>query len=305
MTRVLITGATGFVGNQLLRQLDRPVVLSRDPQRAQVSLSQFGAEAYAWDPQSESPPAEAFDGVGTVIHLAGDPVASGRWTAEKKKRIRESRVAGTRHLVQGLAALREKPRVLISASAVGYYGDRGDLELDESAEPGDDFLAEVCRAWEAEALPAREMGIRVVTPRIGIVLGLGGGALAKMLTPFRLGLGGRLGSGRQWMPWIHVQDLVDLLLYAAEHSELSGPINATAPHPVTNLEFTKTLGKVMRRPTVFPVPEFMLKLAMGDFGKVLMDSQRAIPRAAGDAGFQFQFPELEQALRQILGKSLE
>ena len=304
--RALVTGATGFVGRRLLGRLQQPVVLSRDAGRARRLLAAEGhqVEAHRWDPQSEPPPIEALDGVEVVFHLAGEPVAEGRWTAAKKKRLRESRVAGTRNLVQSLSRLAHKPRLLISASAVGFYGSRGDELLDESAAPGNDFLAEICAAWEAEALLARQHGIRVVCPRIGIVLGQGGGALAKMLVPFRYGLGSPLGSGRPWMPWIHIDDLVNAMLFAVEHQQLAGPLNGAAPHPVTNRQFTKTLGKVLARPTILPpVPGFMLRLMLGEFGTVLLSSQRAIPKAAQDAGFEFQFPSLEAALRDILSSN--
>jgi uncharacterized protein (TIGR01777 family) len=298
--RALVTGATGFVGRRLLARLEKPVVLSRNAAKAKQSLAAFKVDAYDWDAQNEPAPAEAFAGVDVVIHLAGEPVAEGRWTAAKKVRLRESRVAGTRNLVQTLAQLPQKPKVLVSASAVGYYGSRGDQILDESAGPEDDFLAEICAAWEAASHQARAAGIRVVNPRVGIVLGEGGGALSKMLTPFKLGLGGPLGNGKQWMPWIHIDDLVGLILHAVEHDELAGPMNGSAPNPVTNREFTKTLGKVLRRPTFFPpVPGFMLRLMLGEFGSVLLTSQRAIPKAALDSGYHFQYADLEAALRAI------
>lgn len=297
----LVTGATGFVGRRLLAKLDKPVVLSRDAARAAKQLEKLNVRAVSWDPMSGPPPAEAFRGIDTVFHLAGDPVAEGRWNEKKKARIRDSRVIGTRNLVAGLRALPTKPKTLITASAVGYYGARGDAELDERAPPGNDFLAEVCLGWEREAAAARELGIRVVPVRIGIVLGEKGGALAKMLTPFKLGIGSPLGNGSQYMPWVHIDDLVELLLFAARELTLNSPLNGVAPHPVTNREFTKTLGCVLGRPTFMPaVPPIVLKLLIGDFGKVLLDSQRAIPQAALAAGFAFRFAELEPALRNVL-----
>lgn len=301
--RALVTGATGFVGHRLLGKLDSPIVLSRNAPRAQAALKEFRASAFEWDPLKGPPPQAAFQGVGAVIHLAGDPVASGRWTKAKKTRIRESREIGTRNLVDGLAALSRKPAVLVSASAVGIYGDRGDDELTESSRPGSDFLAGVCAAWEREASRAAEIGMRVVMVRIGIVLGEGGGALAKMLTPFKLGLGGRLGSGRQYMPWVHIDDLVELLLFGAREAGLHGAVNGVAPHPVTNREFTKTVGKVLGRPTFMPsVPRFALRIMLGEVADVLVSSQRAYPRAALSAGFAFKFPALEPALRDVLRK---
>lgn len=300
--RALVTGATGFVGQRLLAQLEQPVVLSRNSQEATQRLARFGARCVAWDPQQQPAPAEAFSGIDTVFHLAGEPVAEGRWTAAKRVRMRDSRVVGTRHLVETLAQLNPPPRVLVSASAVGYYGSRGDEVLVESAGPQHDFLAEICIGWEREALKAREAGIRVVPIRIGIVLGEAGGALAKMLTPFKLGIGGILGNGKQWMPWIHVDDLVQLLLFAARTESITGPMNGTAPTPVTNYDFTKTLGRVLHRPTFLPVPGLALRVAFGEFGSVLLGSQRAVPQAAIDAGFQYRYVELEPALRQILNR---
>ncbi len=300
--KALITGATGFVGKRLLHRLEEPaVVLSRNAAKAEKTLSAFNVKAFNWDAENQPAPAEAFDGVDVVFHLAGEPVAEGRWTAEKKRRLRESRVEGTRNLVNTLVQLPKKPRVLISASAVGYYGDRGDELLTEDASPRDDFLGEICQSWERESHAARQAGIRVVNPRIGIVLGEKGGAISKMLTPFKLGVGSPLGSGKQYMPWIHIDDLVSLMLFAAERESISGPLNGTAPHPVTNYEFTKTLGRVLKRPTFMPSPPvFMLKILIGEFANVLLQSQNAVPRRSLDAGFHFHYPDLEPALREIL-----
>ncbi|HEX5104377.1 MAG TPA: TIGR01777 family oxidoreductase [Pirellulaceae bacterium] len=301
--RVLVTGATGFIGHRLLAKLDAPVVLSRNAAKAKTTLKEFDVTAFDWDPLKGSPPQAAFEGIDTVIHLAGDPVASGRWTKAKKARIKDSREIGTRNLVNGIAALTRKPSVLVSASAVGIYGDRGDEELDERSPPGDDFLADVCQAWEREAGRAAEIGPRVATIRIGIVLGEGGGALDKMLTPFKLGLGSPLGSGRQYMPWVHRDDLAELFLFAARERGVHGPINGVAPNPVTNREFTKTLGKVLGRPTFMPsVPGFALKTMLGEFAEVLLASQRVVPQAALAQGFAFKFRELEPALRDVLRK---
>jgi uncharacterized protein (TIGR01777 family) len=299
--RALITGATGFIGRRLAARLERPAVLGRDPEKARAVLG-AEIEAHRWEPEAGPPPPEAFRGIDVVFHLAGESVGEGRWNAEKKRRIRESRVAGTRNLVAAIGALPEaaRPKALVSASAIGVYGERGDDLLDEGAAAGEDFLAEVCRAWEAEAARARDHGVRVVTPRIGLVLGREGGALPRMLLPFRLGLGGRLGSGRQWVSWIHVDDLVSLLVFAAARAEVAGPLNAVAPNPVTNREFTKALGTVLRRPTLFPVPRLMLRLAVGEFASVLLMSQRVIPREAEKAGFTWKYPSLRGALEEIL-----
>ncbi len=297
--RALVTGATGFVGPHLLAHLERPVVLSRNAHKARQSLAKFQVESYTWDPLA-APPAEAFEGIDTVFHLAGEPVAAGRWTAERKRLIRESRVQGTRHLVGVLRAMEHRPRVLVCASAVGYYGDRGEEVLTEASAPGNDFLAEVCVAWEREAQAAAELGIRVVCVRIGIVLGQGGGALGKMLTPFKLGVGGPLGSGKQWMPWIHIDDLAAMFLHAAEHSEISGSMNGAAPNAVTNKEFTKALGAAVHRPAFLPAPYLALRLVFGQFADVLFASQRVAPQVAQRTGFEFQHPMIGPALEAIV-----
>ena len=296
--RALVTGATGFIGRRLVRELDRPLILSRRPEVARKILG--AAEVHAWNPEEGPPPAEAFEGVEAIFHLAGDSVASGRWTAAKKARIRRSRVQGTANLVEGLRNLKSRPRVLVSASAVGYYGSRGDEVLEEASAPGTDFLAGVSVAWEAEAGRARALGLRVVTVRNGMVLGAGGGALARMLLPFKLGLGGRLGDGRHWMPWVHLDDVVGLMLDAAK-SEISGAMNAVAPEPVINQEFTRTLARVLHRPAIFPVPRFALALLFGELSTLLVASQRVVPRVAERTGYKFRFTSLEEALRQSVG----
>ena len=297
--KALVTGGTGFIGRRLLSLLDHPILLSRNQDRAQRSLGSQCGRVLAWDPLDGPPPAEAFDGVDAVFHLAGESVAEGRWTAAQKRRIRESGVIGTRHLVEGIAKAEPRPRVLVSASAVGYYGDRGDEELTETSPPADDFLAEVCIAWEKEALAAEEAGVRVALARTGIVLG-DGGALAKMLTPFRLGAGGPLGNGKQWMPWIHVADMARLYLHAATTESIRGPMNAVAPNPVRNSEFTKALGRALHRPAFMPAPYLGLRLLFGEFAKVLFASQRVLPKVALDTGFEFEYPEIGAALQAIL-----
>jgi uncharacterized protein (TIGR01777 family) len=298
--KALVTGATGFVGPRLLRLLDQPVVLSRNAERARRTLGSLAGPIFRWDPLQGPPPAEAFEGVDAVLHLAGESVAEVRWTAAQKARIRDSRVLGTRHLVQGIGRAEPRPRVLVSASAVGYYGDRGDEELTEASSPAHDFLADVCVAWEEEARAAEKHGTRVVTARTGIVLGAGGGALGKMLTPFKLGAGGPLGNGRQWMPWIHVDDLARLYVHAAQAADVRGPMNAVAPHPVRNTEFTKALARQLHRPAFMPAPYLGLRLLFGEFAQVLFASQRVIPKVALDTGFEFQYPDIATALRDIL-----
>ena len=298
--KALVTGATGFVGPRLLRLLDSPVVVSRSPEQARRAIGNLAGPIFRWDPMREPLPAEALEGVDVVYHLAGESVAEGRWTAAQKARIRDSRVIGTRNLVQGIKQVEKKPRVLVSASAVGYYGNRGDEELTEAAGPADDFLAEVCVAWEREALAAEQLGLRTVTARTGIVLGAGGGALGKMLTPFKLGAGGPLGNGKQWMPWVHVADLARLYVHAADTASISGPMNAVAPNPVRNSEFTKALGRQLHRPAFMPAPYLGLRLLFGEFAQVLFASQRVIPKVALDTGFVFQYPDIAAALREIL-----
>ncbi len=294
----LVTGATGFIGRELIKRLEAPLALTRTPESA--AASGLGARMLAWEPTAGPPPPAAFDGVDTVFHLAGDPVAKGRWTAAKKSRIRSSRIEGTRHLVDALAALEKRPACLVSASAVGYYGDRADEILDENSSADGSFLSEVCQEWEREASRGEEYGIRVVTIRTGIVLGEGGGALEAMLPPFKLGFGGRLGSGHQWMPWIHIGDLVRLMLHSAVANDLRGPVNGVSPNPVTNRDFTRTLARTLHRPALFPAPGSILRLALGEFALVLLGSQRVIPTMATQSGFEFQFPELEGALVEIL-----
>jgi uncharacterized protein (TIGR01777 family) len=297
--RVLLTGATGLIGAKLAARLTEVVVLSRDPEGARRKLG--AAEAHAWSPEAGPPSAAALADLDVVFHLAGEPVSEGRWTAEKKRRIRDSRVMGTRHLVAGLAAQARRPRVLVCASAVGYYGDRGDEVLDETAAAGRGFLAEVCAAWESEARSAEALGIRVVAARIGVVLARDGGALAKLLGPFRLGAGGPLGSGRQWMPWIHLDDLVGLLLHAASSDEIRGAMNAVSPQPVTNRDFTRTLARLLHRPALLPVPALALRLALGEVSEVLTASARVLPKTAERTGYVFRHPTLDAALASLLG----
>jgi uncharacterized protein (TIGR01777 family) len=252
-----------------------------------------------WDPAKSPPPAESL-ACDAFVHLAGAPVAQ-RWSAKVKEQIRSSRVDGTQRLIDGLAASSQRPSVLVCASAVGYYGDRGSEEITESSSAATDFLGEVCVEWEKTARKAEALGIRVVLMRTGIVLGNNGGALAKMLPPFRAGVGGRIGSGEQWMPWIHIDDHVRLTQFAIENKGVSGPVNATSPNPVTNAAFTSALARVLRRPAFIPVPAFALRFLFGEMAQILTGGQRALPLAAQSAGFVFQYPELTPALKNILG----
>ena len=295
--RALVTGATGLLGRALLAKLSKAVVLSRDPSRA----NRLGpsVEMHGWRPEVETAPEEAFRRVDTIFHLAGEPVAEGRWTTEKKQRIRDSRILGTRNLVAALAAAPSPVKVLVSASAVGIYGDRGDEALDETSPAGSGFLADVCAGWEREAMAAEKLGVRVVCVRIGVVLAPNGGALGQMLTPFKLGLGGRLASGRPWMPWIHIDDVVGALLPAGRHDEIHGPMNATSPHPVTNIDFTQALAGALRRPAALAVPKTAVRLTFGEVSEVLLASQRVLPRVAERTAYEFTFPELSGALAAV------
>jgi uncharacterized protein len=299
---ILITGATGFVGRRLcemLHQAGHTVrALSRDSVAAKQRVPHL-KEVFPWNPLQELPPLQAFEGCDAIINLAGESIA-GRWTAPKKQLIRDSRVLGTKNLVNALAQLSSRPKVLISASAIGYYGDRGEETLTEDAAPGSDFLAQVCRDWENEALKAESLGMRVVRLRIGLVLGRGGGTLQALLPLFRVGLGGPLGSGRQWWSWIHRDDLCRLIVQILANESISGPVNATAPQPVRQKEFAQVLGRVLRRPAFLPTPAFALKIALGEFADGILASQRALPRRAQEMGYRFQFEELEGALREIL-----
>lgn len=300
--RALVTGATGFVGRHLLARLPGPALaLSRDAARAERTLATFDVRAFEWDSEDDAPiPSEAFEGVDVIFNLAGESIAEGKWTDEKKRRIRDSRVVGTRKLVEAISVLESPPRVLVSASAVGWYGDRGDAVLTEDEPPATDFLGSVCVEWEREAMRAEKAGLRVVTPRLGVVLGRDGGALEKMLPVFKWGAGGKLGSGEQYVPWIHIDDLARLLLFAAVRETLSGPVNAVAPNPVTNARFTKAMGEATHRPTLLGAPKFALKALAGEMSDLLLYSQRVVPAKALAEGFTFQHPQIEEALADLL-----
>jgi uncharacterized protein (TIGR01777 family) len=290
--RVAVAGATGLIGRRLVAALlargDSVVALSRDPARARAVL---GVEA-----GSASAPVSGFD---AVVNLAGEPIAQ-RWTPAAKEQIRASRVDGTARLVEALSAASPRPAVVVSASAAGYYGDRGDELLEESAAPGADFLADVCREWEKAALSATELGLRVALIRTGVVLDRAGGALAKMLPPFRLGLGGPVAGGGQWMAWIALDDLVGMYIAALSSDGWSGPVNACAPNAVTNAVFSRELGGAVHRPAVMPVPGFALRAMYGEMASVVLASQRMMPRRASELGFSWQYGTLGPALRAAL-----
>ena len=300
--RILITGATGFIGSHLTAALaddgHEVWALSRSGDSARQRVPQL-QRAFSWDPLAGPAPAEAFEGVEAVVHLAGESVA-GRWGAAQKEAIEKSRTVGTANLVAGMAALEQRPRILASSSAIGYYGDRGDEKLTEAAEPGDDFLAEVGKGWEAAAREAESLGVTVVRFRTGIVLGKGGGALKEMLLPAKLGLGGPLGSGKQWWSWIHMDDAVGVIRHAIAQ-ESNCALNNTAPEPVRQRDFARAMGKVLRRPAFAPAPAFMLRLVLGGFATELLTSKRVIPEATMASGYEFRFPTLDGALQDLLG----
>ena len=296
--RVAVTGATGFVGGALVPALvasgHRVERVSRQPPRP-------GSVDIQWDPARGHLDARALEGVDAVVHLAGESVAAGRWTAAVKERIRGSRVEGTRLVAETMARLDRRPRVLVSVSAVGYYGDRGDEPLTEESSSGHGFLADVARAWEAAADPARAAGIRVVHPRLGLVLAGKGGALPRMLLPFRLGLGGTIGSGRQYWSWITLADVVRAIELALAAEAVAGPVNVVTPAPATNREFTRVLGQMLGRPTLLPLPAPAVRLLMGEMGQaLLLNSARVLPQRLERAGFRFRYPELPSALRAVL-----
>lgn len=300
-SRILVSGVSGPIGAALL-----PALKATGAKIARLTRQGAGVstatedERIPWDPAQLISP-EAVSGFDAVIHLAGESII-GRWTATKKQKIRESRVAATSHLAQALANAKVKPQVFISSSAIGYYGNRGDEILEEESSAGTGFLPDVCREWEVATEAATKAGIRSVQIRTGIVLTTTGGALAKMLTPFKLGLGGILGNGRQWMSWIDIQDMVGAIQHILKTDQLRGPVNMVAPAPVTNVEFTKTLAGVLSRPAVFPMPAFMVKLAFGEMGEtVLLGSQRVEPGKLVASGYSFQFRELRASLKAMLG----
>jgi len=297
--RVAITGASGLVGRALCRSLS---TTGHDVVRL-VRRQPTAADEVLWNPATEEIDGRALEGIDAVVHLAGESVAGRRWTDPVKKRIRDSRVLGTRLLVRTLAGLDRPPAVLVSASATGFYGDRGDETLDETSDRGEGFLADVCGQWEAETDVLAQRGVRVVIPRLGVVLAGGGGALTKMLLPFRLGLGGRLGSGHQWMSWVGLEDLVGMLQMVIRDLRIDGVFNAVSPEPCTNREFTRTLGRVLGRPTLLPVPAFLLRWVAGEMAdELLLAGARVYPRRLMDLGFEYRQSNIEETLRSELGR---
>jgi len=301
MARVLVSGISGPIGTALLPTLKASGAQITRLTRGSAGSAHFAGDEQriAWDP-AQPLPTSAVSGFDAVIHLAGESIV-GRWTDEKKRKIRESRVLGTQNLAQALAQAKEKPQVFLCSSAIGYYGNRGDEVLHEESAPGEGFLPEVCREWEAATQAAADAGIRTVQIRTGVVLSPKGGALGKMLTPFKLGVGGRIGDGHQWMSWIDVQDMVGAIHHILKSDLLRGPVNMVAPRPVTNEEFTKTLASVLSRPAIFPVPAFAVKLAFGEMGEtVLLGSQRVEPTRLVTSGYPFRFSTLRTSLENVI-----
>lgn len=328
--RVIVTGATGLIGKKVCAKLEargyRVVVFSRNPESARRKM-RHGSEFVAWTAAEDGPWTAAIDGAHGVVHLAGANNFAQRWTKAYKQEIRDSRVIGTRGIVNAMRKANIKPKVFVCGTAIGYYGPRDATELDETASPGNDFLAEVVQEWEAEASKAEQLGIRTVLVRTGVVIGsakrgLGlpinlrgaslkrpglvldfeNGALPLMALPFRLFAGGPIGSGDQWFPWIHLEDEVNLIMLALENEQVRGPLNATAPAPVTNKEFSKALGNVMNRPSWLPVPAFALKIMLGEIADMLTKGQRVVPRKAQELGYQFKYPTVDAALRNLFNK---
>ncbi len=302
--RVAVTGATGLIGQALCQKLirdgDDVLVLTRSLDRAEKYLPT--AKRVMWEATSSLQNVKDLEGLDAVVHLAGASISGARWSEKQKKKIQDSRVLGTRHMVEALNGCRRRPEVLISASAIGYYGDRGNEPLDELSEPGTGFLADICQQWDREALRARDLGIRVVLLRTGMVLSNQGGALPLMLLPFKMFVGGPLGRGRQWISWIHIDDEVEAIRYAIAEKQIEGALNASAPHPLTNREFSRELGKVLNRPSLMPVPSFAVRLVLGEMGeRLLLEGQCVLPRKLEAAGYDFRFPQLPEALKNLLG----
>jgi uncharacterized protein (TIGR01777 family) len=296
--QIVVTGASGLVGRRLVAELERAGATVIRAVRRPV---QDPAREMAWNPDSGQIDARRLEGVDAVVHLAGENIAGGRWTEPFKRKIRDSRVQGTRLIAEAVARCSAKPRTFIAASAIGYYGDRGDESLSESSAPGNDYLARVCQEWEAACQPARDAGVDVANLRIGVVLSPEGGALKKMLLPFKLGVGGKIGNGRQYMSWVAIDDVAGAVVFVLAKPQAAGAVNVVAPRPVTNAEFTKTLGRVLSRPTIAPMPAFAARLAFGEMADaLLLSSTRVTPQVLIAAGYQFQQPELESALRHLL-----
>jgi uncharacterized protein (TIGR01777 family) len=304
--RILVSGSTGFLGTALVETLEgRRHSIARlvRPGTARKDRAGVRAQAVAWDPVASRFDAAGAEGAEALIHLAGASIAGGRWNASRKELLRTSRIDATRHLIGALAKLQRPPRVIVAASAIGYYGNRGDETLTEASAPGNDFLAGACRDWESETARGAEFGARVVSLRFGIILAAHGGALPRMALPFKLGAGGRLGDGRQWMSWLTLREAVSIIQFALATSGLAGPVNAVTPHPVQNKEFTNVLAKTLRRPALFPAPAFALRLALGEMADaLLLSSQKVTPSKLAATGYPFLQPNLANALAEVFRK---
>lgn len=304
--KILVTGGTGFVGTRITRRLieggHEVTTLTRSARQPSEPPQAQGVAYLRGDPTQQGPWQEAIKNHDAAINLAGASIFA-RWTAEHKKAIRESRVKTTRHLVEGIPFPLQKPFTLFSASAVGYYGFSGHEDLTEDSPPGNDFLAQIAREWEEEAMKAKEKGARVVILRLGIVLGEKGGALSQMIPLFRKYVGGPVGRGQQWFSWVHIQDLSEAIAFLIKHPEISGPFNICSPNPARNRDLAKALGKALNRPSVIPAPGFLVKLVLGEFGSIILKGQKVLPKRLQENGFIFQYPEIKQALISLLGRS--
>lgn len=298
--KVVVTGATGFIGQVIVRQLleagDEVVVLTRNVAKAAISLGNL-CKYYQWEDLDSLPPLEAFDQADGVINLMGETI-SRRWDEEQKKSIYHSRIDGTKRLVEAFEKLQQKPKVFVSASAIGVYGNRGSEEINETSATGEGFLASVCKDWESEANKAANLGIRVAIIRTGLVIGRNGGALSKMLPVFKLGVGGKMGTGQQYMSWIHVEDLASMYIETLKNEKISGVLNGTAPYPATNAEFTKLMGKVLRRPVFLPAPKVAVKAVLGEMSQLLLEGQKVLPSKFKESHFRYRYPTLEMALKE-------
>lgn len=298
--KVVVSGATGFIGKIIVKQLlaagDEVIVLTRNVAKAAISLGS-ACRYYQWDDINTLPPLEALEGADGVVNLMGESISQ-RWDENQKKKIHQSRINGTKRLVEAIEKLNRKPKVFVSTSAIGIYGNRGSEEINESSTLADDFLAKVCKDWENEANKARNHNCRVVIIRTGVVLGRNGGALAKMLPLFKLGLGGPVGSGKQYMSWIHIEDLANMYVEALKNDQTKGVLNGTAPYPATNAEFTKLMGKVLKRPAFLPAPAFAIQLALGEMSQIVLEGQKVLPVKFKEMNFRYRYPTLEMALKE-------
>jgi uncharacterized protein (TIGR01777 family) len=304
--RVLVSGSTGFLGTAVVETIEKgghTVARLLRPQTAASKPARVSEQAVQWDPVAGTFDAAAAEGADVLVHLAGASIAGGRWNASRKKLLRTSRIDATRHLMAALSKLKRPPRVIVAASAIGFYGDRGDETLTETSAPGNDFLASLCREWEVETVRGTEFGARVVSPRFGIILAARGGALPQMALPFKFGAGGRIGSGRQWMSWLTLAEAMGIIQFAIANSELSGPVNAVTPNPVQNADFTRVLANAMHRLALIPAPPFALRLALGEMADgLLLSSQRVLPSRLEHSGYKFVQPDLASALGEIFQK---